>query len=112
MKVQWLGLRNAVGKIAIGVAPGPFRHNHFFHRSIYLVRGGEDEDRFTTARPCSLQHVERTEGIDFKVGSRIVNRGGHRHLSGQMINYVSIFGGCPAIFRVPYIAMDEMQQTT
>src|SRR5713226_5983217 len=49
MKVQRLGLGNPVGKIAVGVAPGPLHDSHFFHTSIHFVRGSEHEGRAPSA---------------------------------------------------------------
>ncbi len=110
MKIQRLGLGNPLGKIAIGVALGPFRDSHFFHTSIHFVGGSKDEGRTPSAEPCTLQHIQSSQSVDLKIGSRIIDGCRHRDLPGEVIDHVRVLGGCPGIVRVSDISMNESER--
>src|SRR4051812_139981 len=41
--------------------------------SVHLVGGGEDEDCVRTIAASRLQHVQRSDGIDAKIGARFAS---------------------------------------
>src|SRR5260370_32987412 len=106
MKIQRLGLGDPVWTIAVGVALGSLHHSHFFHTAIHLVRRSEHEGRAPSASPCTLQHVQCSQSIDLKIGSRIIYGCRHRHLSGEVIDYVRILSRRPCVLRASTIPMD------
>jgi hypothetical protein len=59
--------------------------------AINLVRRGKDNTRPTSATPRTLQNVQRSRSVYFKIGSRVVYRARNRNLARQMEDYVSVF---------------------
>ena len=52
--------------------------------AIYLIRGGEDEDRFGTKLARGFQQVQRADGVDAKIRVRVARRPIMGRLRGRM----------------------------
>ncbi len=86
VEVQRPALRNPLEAVGIGVAAIALGHRQIDHLAVHLVRRAVDHDRLALGQTHRLEHVERTEGVDFEVGARITDRSRHRHLCREVVD--------------------------